>query len=105
MSHYLLLVALTKENAPSIQKLRDNVLKKIDDEAKVLWTQQALLGLVMKTDRHAVDIWDQAIKNIDNLRDVLVLELGRDWIALRDTTMAGWLNSHFGPPLPWTRRS
>lgn len=96
MAHYLLLVGYSPANMPSVQRLRQNLLTKISD-VYPLWTDTAHIGIAMTTDLSAVEIWHLAAKGAQDLRDMLVLELGRDWCGVRETKNSGWLNAHLGP--------
>ncbi|NMK47514.1 hypothetical protein [Achromobacter sp. Bel] len=102
---YLVLIAASKDNASLAQKLLENLKKHVDERAAPLWIDAKGIGVLLTTDLVASDIWREMFQkepgqDYGDTRNMLVLEIGRDWAARRDDKIEHWLASHVGDPLP-----
>lgn len=102
---YLVLISASKDNASLAQKLLENLKKHVDERAAPLWIDAKGIGVLLTTDLVASDIWREMFQkepgqDYGDTRNMLVLELGRDWAARRDDKIEHWLASHVGTPLP-----
>lgn len=72
--------------------------------ADVTWIDSKGLGVMFSTGMVGFDIWDAILEekrvDFENIKDVLILELGRDWMARTDSKPSHWLTTHLGRPLP-----
>ncbi|WP_244976784.1 hypothetical protein [Achromobacter piechaudii] len=102
---YLVLIAASKDNASLAQKQLENLKKYVDDRAAPLWIDAKGIGVLLTTDMVASEIWramfqKDAGQDLGDTRNMLVLELGKDWAARRDDKIEHWLATHVGNPLP-----
>lgn len=103
--NYLILISASKDNAHLAQMLLKNIQKNVDSNAAPLWIDAKGIGVFVTTDMVAWEIWDAAMQSerrdeLRDTRDLLIVEIGNDWIARRDAKTEHWLSSHVGPPLP-----
>lgn len=101
--NYLILVSASKDNAHLAQILLKNIQKNVDSNAAPLWIDAKGIGVFATTDMVAWEIRDAAMHSerrneLQDTRDLLIIEIGRDWIARRDAKTEHWLSSHVGPP-------
>ncbi|MDX3985878.1 MAG: hypothetical protein QHC88_11555 [Achromobacter sp.] len=101
---YLVLIAASKDNASLAQKQLENLKKFVDDRAAPLWIDAKGIGVLLTTDMVASEIWRVMLPkdapDLGDTRNMLVLEIGKDWAARRDDKIEHWLASHVGSPLP-----
>lgn len=95
--NYLLLTSMTKQAAAAGKKLIANVTA-IDHQAKLLWFDSAHVGIVLTTELPATDIWGKALAGVDDLNDILIIEIGRDWMARSESKYDHWFKTHVGIP-------
>lgn len=101
MSSYLVLVSLAKPNKTTANKILSNLQSVSSETASPAWIDSAYIGIPIATDKCARDIWRAAVAGINetsDLRDLLVVELGQDWLARQDARAAHWLMTHLGSP-------
>ena len=101
---YLVLIAASKDNASLAQKQLENLKKHVDERAAPLWIDAKGIGVLLTTDMVASEIWRAMFQkeqgqDLGDTRNMLVLELGKDWAARRDDKIEHWLASHVGTPL------
>lgn len=102
MNSYMVLVSLAKLNKATANKIISNLKTVSNTAVAPAWIDSAYIGIPIATDATAREIWRAAVTGINeasDLRDLLVIELGRDWLARTDTKMAHWLRIHLGHPL------
>jgi hypothetical protein len=102
---YLVLISASKDNASLAQKLLENLKKHVDERAAPLWIDAKGIGVLLTTDLVASDIWREMFQkepgqDYGDTRNMLVLEIGKDWAARRDDKIEHLLASHVGNPLP-----
>lgn len=105
--HYMLLLSLNAQNAASGKRALNNLQSRVDTAAKPLWFDSAHSGIAFTSDMPAIDIWKSLFskeEDVESFRDVLIMEIGPDWMARRDTTCANWLATHLPPPRASMRR-
>lgn len=103
MNSYMVFVSLAKPNKATANKIISNLNAVTSETVAPAWIDSAYIGIPISTDTSAREIWRAAVAGINetsDLRDLLVIELGRDWLARTDTRTAHWLKSHLGHPLP-----
>lgn len=106
---YLVLIAASKDNASMAQKLLENLKAHVDERAAPLWIDAKGIGVLLTTELVASEIWQAMFQkapgqDYGDTRNMLVVELGKDWAARRDDKIEHWLASHVGTPLPAPRR-
>lgn len=102
---YLVQISASKDNLALAQKLLKNIQDRVDSNARPLWIDSKGIGVFVITRLVAHEIWNESFRdtgdlNANEAKDTLVLEIGGDWAARKDTTTANWLVSHVGPALP-----
>lgn len=103
MNSYMVFVSLAKPNKTTANRILSNLNAVNSEAVSPAWIDSAYIGIPIATDATAREIWRAAVAGINeasDLRDLLVIELGRDWLARGDTRAAHWLTSHLGHPLP-----
>lgn len=97
LRNYLVLTSMTKAIAAAGEKLIANI-EALDQKAKPLWFDASHVGIVLTTELPAIDIWNAAVEGITDLHDVLILEIGSDWMARHESKYSNWLATHVGHP-------
>lgn len=100
--NYLILVSLAKPNRATADKIVSNLKKIADQTIAPAWIDSAYIGIPIETDKCAAEIWSAAtvgMNEVSDLRDLLIVELGRDWMARKDARSSHWLMTHLGLPL------
>ncbi|TAM88964.1 MAG: hypothetical protein EPN41_04760 [Candidimonas sp.] len=108
---YLLLMSAGKDNAKLTQTVLKNVQSAVDENASVLWIDSKGIGIFVSTELVAAEIWTEAMKSqirtdFQDFRDMLIVEIGADWMARKDARTEHWLTTHVGKPreIPYERR-
>lgn len=99
---YLVLVSMAKPNKATAQRILDNMTRASRQDCKAVWFDPAYIGVAVRYDGTAHDLWAAAVIGIkpdSDLRDLLIVQLGWDWCARGETPAAGWLKTHRGRPL------
>lgn len=110
--NYLVLLNIANKNEISVasktaSKVMANLKNISKHEPKIAWADGAYFGIAIEFDGAAADIWfaiTQGINEGISLKDLLIIELGRDWMCRNEAAAHGWLNSHLGAPLPCTSK-
>lgn len=97
--NFLILLVASAQDKPALQAIHANITQRIDGTAKPLWFDPTHAGYFVSSDLVAHQIWTKALQDLppsktENLRDVLVVELGGDYAARPDAKTSAWLNSH-----------
>ncbi|MDP2815750.1 MAG: hypothetical protein Q8O19_03620 [Rectinemataceae bacterium] len=103
MKNYLVLISMSQANKSTGNKIVSNLKKLTDKTVIPAWIDSAYVGIPISTEFSVWEIWESAVEGINetsDLRDMLVIEIGRDWLARRDTRAAHWLTTHVGHPIP-----
>lgn len=102
-SRYLILLSAGKDNLSSVQSIVQNIKKNVDPKASPLWIDSKGLGIFVESPLVATSIWSSALSELEfsqteALKDMVVIEIGKDWMARKDSTMTHWLATHVGSP-------
>jgi hypothetical protein len=101
--NYLMLVSASKDNAKAIQDVLANLKNTVDKNASTLWIDSKGIGVFITTDLVAADIraaaFEGASNDFSDVKDAVIIEVGNDWYASKDTPMKNWLTAHVGAPL------
>lgn len=102
-SNYFVQISASKDNLALAQKIVKNIQDRVDTNARPLWIDSKGIGIFLSTELVAHEIWNESFHDTANLnsneaKDILVLKVGDDWAARKDTTTANWLTSHAGSP-------
>ena len=103
MSHYMVLISLAKPNRTTAERIVSNLKTVSSEPVAPAWIDSAYIGVPLATGSNAREIWAAAVKGLNeasDFRDMLIIELGRDWIARKDARATHWLMTHLGPPRP-----
>ncbi|MCG2586522.1 hypothetical protein [Massilia sp. TS11] len=96
---YLVLLSINPANAGDAGLVKANI-EGIDAGAKAAWFDPAHVGFFVTTHLIASAVWLLVMQGTTTIHDLLVLELGEDWMARRDSVGEHWLRRHVGPPRP-----
>lgn len=102
MKHYIVLFSLSQANKATGNKVIANLKTLTDEAIAPLWIDSAYIGIPVATASTAKEIWRAAVKGLDEtsaFRDMLILELGNDWMCRKDAKAQHWLTKHLGPPV------
>jgi hypothetical protein len=102
MKNYLVLVSLSKANVVTGKKILSNLEAVAHGNVAPAWIDSAYIGIPIATESTAREIWLSAVAGINqdsDLRDLLIVELGRDWLTRKDARAEHWLTTHLGHPL------
>ena len=69
------------------------------EPAKLIWSEKSTIAFGAVSSLTAYKLHEHLAKGLIGVDNILVIELGRDWSALGETTLSGWLRSHLGAPL------
>ena len=102
---YLLLMSAGKDNAKLTQLVLKNIQSTVDEHASVLWIDSKGVGIFMSTELVAGEIWIEAVKSpihtdLQDFRDMLIVEIGADWMVRKDARTDHWLTTHVGKSRP-----
>lgn len=101
---YLLLISASKETAVAVKSALQRLKENVDQNADTLWVDSRGLGVCFSTEMVGYDIWEAVLKDsrvdFEAIKDVLIVELGKDWVARRDSKAEHWFSTHLGRPLP-----
>ena len=98
---FLLLLSMNKENAAAAKAFLSRINKSVDATASPVWVDSRGIGVLISTDLSAKKVWHQAWPDTltkdqaMDIQDFLIVEVGPDWEAKRDSKHAGWLNSRY----------
>lgn len=100
---YLVLVSAGKDNLAMTQAVIQNIQKHVDAKSNPLWIDSKGLGIFVETDLVAWAIQERAISGLkpdllEAFKELLVVEIGEDWFARKDSPMTNWLTKHVGAP-------
>ncbi len=100
---YLVLISAGKDNAALAQRILKNIQEAVDPTAAPLWIDAKGIGVFVSTELVAWEIRAAALPSKDadqltDVRDILVLEIGKDWAARKDAKTEHWLSTHVGEP-------
>lgn len=100
MKQYLVLFSLAAKTAAVANKIVSGLEKIATEPLAKLWFDAAYAGIAITTEKTAAEIYKSATGTLgaDLLRDILVIEIGRDWAARQDAKAAHWLATHIGHP-------
>jgi len=100
MSNYLVLASMNKPNKALADQLIAGLAKSAVGNVVTIWFDAAYFGAAMTTDKCASEILYTATKGTktEDLRDILIVELGHDWNARSESKSANWLMTHLGRP-------
>ncbi len=101
---YLVLIAASKDNAALAQKILENIKTHVDERAAPLWIDAKGIGVLVTTELVASEIWREMFQkapgqDYGDTRNLLIVEIGKDWAARRDDKIEHWLASHVGAPM------
>ncbi|ULH05360.1 hypothetical protein [Alcaligenes faecalis] len=101
--NYLVLISASKDNAALAQKYLKNLQSLVDRNAAPLWIDSKGAGVFLSTELVAAEIWNAALDGVNHVegtatKDLLVVELGADWLARKDAKTEHWLKTHIGSP-------
>lgn len=100
--NYLVLVAASVDTAQVVRGARERLISDIDANAATLWVDSRGLGIFVSTVLSASEVWESAVGGkampFEVLKDVLVVEVGKDWATRRETKTEHWLVTHSGWP-------
>lgn len=100
--NYLVLMSASKDNASTAQLLLKNIQTYVDPKAAPLWIDSKGAGIFVSTELVALEVWTEALQSrsvdLNDTRDLLIVELGNDWAARRDAKTEHWLSTHVGQP-------
>ncbi|MHA7124251.1 hypothetical protein ACWV16_26470 [Achromobacter xylosoxidans] len=100
---YLVLLSASKDSLAMTQTIVENIRKEVDSRSNPLWIDSKGIGILVESDLVAAAIWSRAIGGLDHdrseaVRDMLILEIGQDWMARKDAPATHWLATHVGSP-------
>jgi hypothetical protein len=90
--------------AKSASIILSNLKKAASQEPRQIWADGAYYGYAVVFSGTARDLWVAACNTLNErltLKDILIVELGRDWCARNESPADAWLNSHLGSPIPY----
>lgn len=98
---YLILIAANRDTAAIAKRFMHNIRANIDHHAQAAWIDSKGAGVLVQSAHNARRVWnlvlaDASVAEIEATRDMLVVELGKDWMARRDAKTAHWLASNTG---------
>ena len=101
--NYLVLISASKDNAALAQKYLKNLQSLVDRNAAPLWIDSKGAGVFLSTELVATEIWNAALDGVNHdegaaTKDLLIVELGADWMARKDAKTEHWLKTHIGSP-------
>ena len=103
--NFLMLVAMATPNAGLLKDAVARIKREADPNAVPAWLDGIAAGIFMSTHLSAQEIMSCALpgnpthEQRQAIREVLVVELGREsWSSTTTTRAAAWLNSHRLPP-------
>ncbi len=103
--NYLVLLSAANENPALARKVMDNLQAGVDRNAHALWVDGKSAGIFLITSlvaseiRHIALASDKPARDVSDMRDILILEIGDDWYARKEARAEHWLNAHAGKPL------
>jgi len=101
MRNYLVLLSLTQANKATGLKVIANLKAFTGEAVTPMWIDSAYIGIPVTTNEPAIAIWKAVVKGFDEnsaFRDMLVLELGSDWMCRKGASAQNWLLKHLGRP-------
>ena len=103
--NFLMLVAMAKPDARLLQDALARLKREADPNAIPAWLDGIAAGIFMSTNLTAREIMTCVLpgnpthEQRESVREVLVVELGREsWSSSTTTKAAAWLNAHRLPP-------
>ncbi len=66
----------------------------------VVWTSKDTLGIAVVTEKNGRAILESCAKQLDksHISNLLIIEIGKDYLTHGETTLDGWLHSHVRHP-------
>lgn len=102
--NYLLTLSVDKSTAATGKRVLANINANVDASARPLWIDPKGIAIFITTNLVAMDIWREAIVGVTDVGDMLIVEIGPDWMARRESKPEHWLTTHVGhPKLPPAR--
>ncbi|MFE0843159.1 hypothetical protein [Achromobacter insolitus] len=100
---FLVLLSASKDSLSMTQSIVQNLKKDVDPKSNPLWIDSKGIGILVETELVAASIWNRALAGLDHerseaLKDMLILEVGQDWMARKDAAATHWLTTHVGYP-------
>ncbi|MGS1109143.1 hypothetical protein ACVCNH_23005 [Achromobacter anxifer] len=100
---FLVLLSASKDSLSMTQAIVQNLKKDVDPKSNPLWIDSKGIGILVETELVAASIWNRALAGLDHerseaLKDMLILEVGQDWMARKDAAATHWLTTHVGEP-------
>lgn len=100
---YVVLISASKDNLALAQQIVKNIQTKVDKKAAPLWVDSKGVGMLVSTDLVASEIRKEALSldmkiGPQDVKGFLIMEIGLDWAAPKDSTTGNWLASHIGDP-------
>ncbi len=98
--NFLLLLALSKDQASYAQGLLARIKRDVDASASPAWIDSRGAGIFISSALSSRDLWKLSIPDHlpsterDAFRDMLVLEIGKDSLGYPESKAMAWLNSH-----------
>jgi hypothetical protein len=101
---YLILMSAAMDTASLTQKLLKNIQENIDAKAAPLWIDARGVGIFLSTNLVAWEIRREMLQGggseYAGIRNVVIVEIGKDWAAQRDDKAEHWLSTHADAPRP-----
>jgi hypothetical protein len=102
MNHkrFIVLISLSEKNAKLGQVALAGIRRDIDPTAAPAWIDPLGVGIFASTPQNARAVWracfpdEQSATQRKGLKDILVLEIGRDCLGWPEAKATAWLNSH-----------
>lgn len=100
--NYLVMLNLAAKDKTNATKIINNLSSACTKEPKNVWIDPAYAAYAIESDKTAAQIW-QTINGgnflMAGIKDMLIIELARDWCGRNESPGHGWFNSHLGAPL------
>src|SRR5690606_1095292 len=99
--NFLLLLSLNEQDREIASALLQRLQREVDKSASPLWFDSRGAGIFISTELSSHEIWDQAwpdslpSRHQSRLKDMLILQVGPDWMGRADGTASAWLNARF----------
>jgi len=94
---YFVLISILTPNKEHAQLL-PQLTAVCSEPAKIIWQQNSNIAFGAVSTLTATKLHNHIIHGFTGINNIFILEVTRDWSALSDTTLAGWLKSHVGAP-------
>lgn len=102
--NYLLTLSVDRSSAETAKRVLANINANVDQSARPLWIDPHGIAIFISSNLVALEIWKEALTGMTNSGDLLIVEIGSDWMARKESKPEHWLTTHVGhPKLPLTR--